>query len=85
MPYNPVTLCRDLRMPSQSTSGCPNSLRTDQNHQKREIAILPQNNTHSQHAIMALTTRRNLRITPPPSPFKGREADIVKKTRFYDA
>ncbi len=34
---------------------------------------------------MALSTRRNLRVTPPPSPSKGREANTMRKTRFYDA
>ena len=34
---------------------------------------------------MALTTRRTTRITPPPGPLEGKEADIIKKTRFYDA
>jgi len=33
---------------------------------------------------MTPSTRRNLRITPPPSPFKGREANTIRKTRFYD-
>ena len=34
---------------------------------------------------MAPTTRRNLRITPPPGPSEGQEANTVRKTRFYDA
>jgi hypothetical protein len=34
---------------------------------------------------MAPSTRRNLRVTPLPGPSKGREANTVRKTRFYDA
>lgn len=34
---------------------------------------------------MAPTTRRTTRITPPPGPSEGHEADTVKKCRFYDA
>jgi hypothetical protein len=34
---------------------------------------------------MAPTTRRTSRITPPPGPSEGVEADMIKKTRFYHA
>jgi transposase len=34
---------------------------------------------------MAPTTRRNLRITPPPGPSEGQEANTVRKPRFYNA
>ena len=36
-------------------------------------------------APTAPSTRRNLRITPPPGPADHREADTIKKTRFFDA
>ncbi|XTI90610.1 hypothetical protein V2W45_1243583 [Cenococcum geophilum] len=34
---------------------------------------------------MASTTRRNLRITPPPGPLEGYKANTVRKTQFYNA
>jgi len=34
---------------------------------------------------MAPTTRRISRTTPPPGPLEPKEADTVKKCRFYDA
>ena len=34
---------------------------------------------------MAPTTRRTSRITPPPGPSEGIEADTIKKTRFFQA
>jgi transposase len=33
---------------------------------------------------MAPSTRQNAQITPPPGPSEGREADTIKKTRFYN-
>jgi hypothetical protein len=50
---------------------------------KREIAILFKINISLNNIIITLTTRRTSRITPPLSLFKGREANIVKKTKFY--
>ncbi|KUJ14826.1 uncharacterized protein LY89DRAFT_123228 [Mollisia scopiformis] len=34
---------------------------------------------------MAPTTRRTSRITPPPGPSSGHEANTIKKTRFFTA
>ena len=36
-------------------------------------------------AFTAPSTRRNIRITPPLGPLDHREADTIKKTRFFDA
>jgi hypothetical protein len=34
---------------------------------------------------MAPTTRRTSRITPPPGPSEPKEANTIKKCRFYNA